>query len=74
MIRTHNLHFSYKNREGKHRRLFRKSKKRALRVNESKFLSEEEVIAAIWGSGFSGSRSYTLLEVDDLGQSEKTFG
>lgn len=65
MIRTHNLHCSYKNQKGKHRKLFHKSKKRALRLNESKFLSEEEVIAAIWGSGFSGSRSYTLLKVSD---------
>lgn len=66
MNRTDNLHFFYKNQKGKHRNLFSKAKKRASKLNQSNFLSEEEVIAAIWGSSFSGSR--TLLKVSDLSQ------
>ncbi|HWQ72571.1 MAG TPA: hypothetical protein VN370_09665 [Desulfitobacteriaceae bacterium] len=69
MNRTDNLHFFYKNPKRKHRNLFSRAKKRASKLNKPDFLSEEEVIAAIWGSGFSGSS--TLLRVFDLSQSNR---
>jgi hypothetical protein len=69
MNKTNNLHFFYKNQKRKRRKLFSRAKKRASKLNKPDFLSEEEVIAAIWGSGFSGSR--TLLKVFDLSQSNR---